>query len=69
MFILTHMTDHSLTIMSQLCSQESRDKPGLDRSVKRDKLSCGVRRTSGELGRFHGERSVFIDTYTSGNEM
>jgi len=55
--ILTRMTDHSRTIMSLLYCQESRDRPGLmlDRTV-RDKLSCGVRRTSGEQERCLGER-------------
>uniref|UniRef100_A0A0E9W776 Uncharacterized protein n=1 Tax=Anguilla anguilla TaxID=7936 RepID=A0A0E9W776_ANGAN len=52
MFMQTHMTDHSLTIMSLLGIQETRNRPGLQGiKVRGEKLSYGVRRTSGELGR------------------
>ncbi len=53
------MTDHSLIIMSLLCVQEARNRLGLEEiRTREEKLSCGVRRTSGELDRCVGERSA-----------
>ncbi len=56
MYIHTHMMDHSFVIMSLLGVQETRNKPGLEEIMAiGEKLSCGVRRTSEELGRCLGE--------------
>ncbi len=50
--VLSYMRDHSLIIMSLLGVQETRNRPGLEEITARgEKLSCDVRRTSGELGR------------------
>ncbi len=49
MYIHTHMMDHSLIIMSLL---QTRKRSGLEKFFAiEEKLSCGVMRTSGELGR------------------
>ncbi len=57
MYIHVHMTDHSLIIISLLIVQETRNEPGLKEiMVTGEKLSCGERRTSGELNGCIGER-------------
>ncbi len=52
MYTEMSLVNHSRIIMSLLGIQETRNRSGLGEiMVMGEKLSCGVRRTSGELGR------------------
>ncbi len=56
MYIHEHI-DSCLLIMSLLVGvQETRNRPGLEETTAiGEKVSCGMRRTSGELGRYPAE--------------
>ncbi len=65
MYILTHVKDHSLIIMSLLGVQETRNRAGLEEIMTRgEKFSCCVR-TSGELHVLASDRLTIANTVST----